>query len=370
MISFHKLVITTLAALTAAQFVSGATDESAREQNANRRPRPTPTPRVRTVFDWENFESDIGGVAQFKDANLVNPWGIAVSSRGYVWIADNGTGVATVYYPDGKPFPNSASPLVVAIPASASSTEGANPTGIVSNSTPFFKVSNGTNALPAQFIFVSEDGVISGWNQQLSNTQAFVAVDNGPADAVYKGVTRGTFNNQNYLYATNFHSGAVETYDENFVLQAGFPFADPNLTPGFAPFGIRNLNGQIYVTYAKQDNPADADDDVPGPGNGFVDIFTTNGQFVKRLISGGGLNSPWGLELINGGLWVGNFGDGQINIYGPTSGNFVGSAKDRFGRPLQFDGLWALVFDNQALYFSAGIADEEHGLFGVIFPDF
>src|SRR5205085_3372832 len=129
------------------------------------------------------------------------------------------------------------------------------------NPTEFFKVSNGTNSLPAQFIFVSEDGMISGWNQQLSTTQAFPAVDIGGSDAVYKGIARGSANGHNYIYVTNFHSGAVETYDENLVLQAGFPFADPNLPAGFAPFGIRNLNGQIYVTYALQDNPADAEDD-------------------------------------------------------------------------------------------------------------
>ena len=323
-----------------------------------------------TTFDWENLDSDIGGAAELKDPNVVNPWGIAVSSSGLVWVADNGAGVATVYFSDGRPFPNSANRLVVTIPPSATNTEGANPTGIVANNTQFFKVSNGTNSLPAQFIFVSEDAMISGWNQQLSNTQAFVALDNGANGAVYKGATLGFVGGHNFLYVTNFHSGAVETYDENFVLQAGFPFADPNLPVGFAPFGIRNLNGQIYVTYAMQDNPADAHDDVPGPGNGFVDVFNLNGQLVKRLVSNGALNSPWGLEIVQGLLWVGNFGDGRINVYGPNNGNFQGSPKDTFGNPLQFDGLWALVFGNQGLYFSAGIVGEEHGIFGVIFPDF
>jgi len=316
------------------------------------------------------LESDIGGVGEFKDPNVVNPWGIAIAPNGLVWVADNGAGVSTVYYSDGRPYPNSANPLIVTIPASANNTEGANPSGIVANPTQFFKVSNGANSLPAQFIFVSEDGVISGWNQQLSPTQAFTAVDNGAANAVYKGATRGFANGHSYLYVTNFHSAAVETYDENFVQQAGFTFADPNLPAGFAPFGIRNLNGQIYVTYAKQDNPADAHDDVAGPGNGFVDVFTTSGQLVKRLVSNNELNSPWGLELVNGSLWVGNFGDGRINIYSLSNGNFAGTPKDTFVKPLQFDGLWALVFGNQGLYFSAGIVDEAHGIFGVIFPDF
>jgi uncharacterized protein (TIGR03118 family) len=322
-----------------------------------------------SVFDWENLESDIAGVAELKDANVVNPWGIAVSPFGTIWVADNGAGVATVYSQSGRPFPNPANPLVVAIPPSALNPGGANPTGIVSNPTQFFKVSNGANLLPAQFIFVSEDGMISGWNQQLGSTQAFPIIDNG-VTAVYKGATRGVANGHNFLYVTNFHSGQIETYDENFVLQAGFPFADPNLPAGFAPFGIRNLNGSIYVTYAMQDNPADAHDDVAGPGNGFVDVFDTKGNFVKRLVSNGALNSPWGLELVNGTLWIGNFGDGRINAYGPNSGNSLGTPKDTFGNPLDFEGLWALVVVNGGLYFTAGIADEAHGIFGVVFSAF
>ena len=370
MIPFRKLVniglFTSIPLMIASSFAVESAAETNREENQNRnRGR-----RGSTVFDWENLQSDIGGVAEFKDSNVVNPWGIAVSRSGLIWVANNGTGVATVYFSNGRPFPHPGNRLIVTIPPSASNTGGASPTGIVANSTQFFKVSNGTNILPAEFVFVSEDGMISGWNQQLGTAQAFPAVDNGASGAVYKGVTRGVLNGHNFLYVTNFHSGAIETYDENFVLQANFPFADPNLPPGFAPFNIRNLNGQLYVTYAKQDNPADAHDDVPGPGNGFVNIFNLNGQFVKRLVSNGELNSPWGLEIVNGALWVGNFGDGEINAYTPNSGSFLGSPRNSFGGLLQFDGLWALVFGNGGLYFSAGIADEAHGIFGVIFPDF
>jgi uncharacterized protein (TIGR03118 family) len=318
------------------------------------------------IFDWDNLQSDIAGVAEQKDPNVVNPWGITISPfSGNVWVADNGTGVATVYFQDGTPFPNPNNPLVVSIPASATNTEGANPTGIVSNTTPFFQVSNGTNSLPAQFIFVSEDGLISGWNQQLSSTQAFPAVDNGANDAIYKGATRGFANGHNFLYVTNFHAGVVETYDENFVLQSGFPFADPNLPAGFAPFGIRRFDGEIFVTYALQD--ADKEDDVPGPGNGFIDVFDTSGQFLRRLVSSDRLNSPWGLEIVNGALWVGNFGDGRINVYNPNNGDFVGRPRDGFGNPLEFDGLWGFTLGSDRLFFAAGIADEEHGLVGAIF---
>lgn len=365
-IAYLALIIGVLASPLA----SAEPDANTRNANRNRRPHPTPTPIIRADFDWENLDSDVAGVAELKDPNVINPWGIAVSDRGTIWVSDNGTGVATVYYPDGRPFPNPVNRLIVTIPPSAANTGSANPTGIIANTTQFFNVSNGTNSLPAQFIFVSEDGMISGWNQQLNNTQAFPAVDNGASGAVYKGVARGFSSGHNYLYVTNFHSGAVETYDEQFVRQAGFAFADPNLPPGFAPFNIANFNGQLYVTYAKQDDPADAHDDVPGAGNGFINVFTTSGQLVKRLVSNGALNSPWGMEIVNGTLWVGNFGDGHINAYGPNSGNSLGPPKDVFGNPLEFDGLWALVFGSQGLYFSAGIADEQHGMVGVIFPDF
>lgn len=324
------------------------------------------SPAIARAFDWENLEGDIPGVAEITDSNAVNPWGIAISPSGTIFVADNGAGVATAYFQDGTPAPNFNNPLVITIPPSATNPDGANPTGTVSNTTSVFKVSNGTNSLPAQLIFVSEDGMISGWNRNLNNTQAFRAVDNGGSGAVYKGATLGVANSQNYLYVTNFHSAHVETYDGNFVLQAGFPFADPNLPAGYAPFGIRNLKGQIFVTFAKI-NPANPKDDLAGAGFGFVDVFNTKGQLLRRLVSDSRLNAPWGLEIVNGQLWVGNFGDGKINVYDPSSGSFQGTPRDVFGIPLDFNGLWGLFLSNGGLYFTAGIADENHGMFGVIF---
>jgi uncharacterized protein (TIGR03118 family) len=190
-------------------------------------------------------------------------------------------------------------------------------------------------------------------------------VDNGGKGAVYKGVAMGEANSQNFLYVTNFHSGHVETYNGNFVLQAGFPFSDPNLPAGYAPFNIRTFDSKVFVTYAKQD--ADKHDDVAGAGFGFIDVFTTHGQLLRRLVSQGRLNAPWGLEIVNGQLWVGNFGDGRINIYDPTNGSFLGTPKDIFGIALDFDGLWGLFLADTGLYFTAGIVDESHGIFGVIF---
>ena len=323
-------------------------------------------------FDWENLQSDIHGVAKQTDPNLVNPWGMALAPSGNIWVSDNGTGVATVYHQDGTPAPNSSNPQVVTIPASASNTDGGNPTGIVSNSTSFFTISNGTNSLPAKFIFVSEDGVISGWNPNLDSTHALKVKDNGPA-AVYKGATMGVSDGHNFLFVTNFRSGHVETYDENFNRVNPGGFADASLlAAGYAPFGIGNFNGEIFVTYAKQD--AAKHDDVAGPGNGFINVFNTKGQFLRRLVSHGNLNSPWGLALAGFpegnlevlGLWVGNFGDGRINVYNPINGSFFGTPKDVFGNPLDFDDLWGLLVAGNGLFFSAGIVDEAHGLFGHI----
>jgi uncharacterized protein (TIGR03118 family) len=316
-------------------------------------------------FDWENLQSDIHGVGELTDQHLVNPWGMAHSDSETIFVADNGTGVATQYFEDGTPAPSFTSPLVISIPRSVVNTEGANPTGIVWNNTSFFHVSNGVSSLPAKLIFVSEDGVISGWNPNLNHTQAFKASDHGSTSAVYKAVTMGVFNNHNFLYVTNFHSGNVETYNENFMRVLQFPFTDPNIPAGYAPFGIRNFNGNVVVTYAKQD--AAREDDVPCSGCGFVDVFNTHGQLLRRLISGGNLNAPWGLELVNGQLWVGNFGDGRINVYDPANGSFIGRPRDVFNIPLRFDGLWDLLFDDHNVYFTAGISDEDHGIFGAIF---
>ncbi|MEP6685403.1 MAG: TIGR03118 family protein [Verrucomicrobiota bacterium] len=317
-------------------------------------------------YSWENLQSDIAGVAEHVDPNLVNPWGMAVSSGGTIWVSDNGTGVSTLYHQDGT-----ASSLVVTIPKAARNKGEANPTGIVFNSTSFFPATLHGNSQPSRFIFVSEDGSISGWNPTLDQTHAIIAVDNGTNNginrAIYKGAALGVANGHNFLYATNFHSGHVETYDENFHPVTHNGFADPTLPSGYAPFGIRNINGQIYVTYALQD--AKKTDDVAGGGHGFVNVFDTSGNFIQRLVSHGNLNSPWGLALVEGELWVGNFGDGEINNYDPTTGAFLETISRADGTPLALDGLWDLLPLGEGVYFTAGIADEEHGLFGVITED-
>ena len=319
------------------------------------------------TYSWTNLQSDIAGVATHLDRNLVNPWGMAVSPNGTIWVSDNGTGVSTLYHQDGT-----AVFLVVTIPTAARNKDGGNPTGVVFNGTPFFQVTKNGNSAPALFIFVSEDGSISGWNPALDQTHAIIAVDNGTNrgvnSAVYKSATLGVANGHNFLYASNFHTGRVETYDESFHQVNPNGFVDPNLPAGYAPFGIRNFNGEIFVTYAKQDHAKH--DDVAGPGFGFVNVFDPSGNFLRRLVSNGNLNSPWGLALVEGDeLWVGNFGDGLINVYNPNAGTFIETLLRADGTPLQFDGLWDMLPQAGGVFFTAGIGDEEHGLFGLITED-
>jgi uncharacterized protein (TIGR03118 family) len=321
-------------------------------------------------YSWSNLQSDIAGAALHTDRDLVNPWGMAASSassNGIIWVADNGTGVSTLYRQDGSKVSRT-----VTIPARKKGKESTGtPTGVVFNSTSFFKVRKDGNSQPALFIFVSEDGIISGWNPTLDGTHAIVAMDNekddGSKHAIYKGAALGVAGGHNFLYVTNFHSGRVETYNENFQPVNPSGFTDPNLPAGYAPFGIHNLNGEIYVSYALQDSKRE--DEVAGAGNGFVDAFDTNGNFLRRVVSNGNLNAPWGLALVNGELWVGNFGDGRINNYDPTTGAFLETLSTVDGTPLQFDGLWDLLPLGNGVYFTAGIADEAHGLFGIITED-
>ena len=320
------------------------------------------------TYSWQNFQSDIAGVAAHTDADLVNPWGMAVSSGGTIWVSNNGTGTSTLYRQDGT-----KNPLVVTIPTSRHNKDGGNPTGIVVNSTSFFVVTKNGVSGPARFIFASEDGSISGWNPTVDGTHAIIAVDNGTNNgnnhAIYKGMAIGVAAGHNFLYVTNFHSGRVETYDENFQQVNPNGFADASLPHGYAPFGIHNLDGQIFVTYAQQDKKRE--DEVAGPGKGFVNVFDTSGNLIRRLVSNGHLNAPWGLALVDGELWVGNFGDGQINNYDPTTGAFLETISDADGNPLEFDGLWDLLPGTTAegVFFTAGIGDEEHGLFGLITED-
>ena len=321
--------------------------------------------------------SDQAGVAAHQDANLVNSWGIAFNpfQPGFVWVADAETGKSTLY--DGAGVPQS---LVVTIPPAAGGTTGS-PTGIVFNGANTFNVTPAANSF-ARFIFSTEDGVIAGWAPTANATNAFLVKDNSSKGAQYKGLALSAGGNGQLLYATDFHNGRIDVWDSGFnpVTLAPGAFTDAKIPVGFAPFGIQAINGNIYVTYAKQD--ADRHDDVPGKGLGYVDVFDPNGNLIDRVVAKGPLNAPWGLALapagfgeFSGALLVGNFGDGRINAFDPMTGKHLGELKGDNGRAIEIDGLWGLAFGNgwdgqsvNTLFFTSGPGDEEHGLYGKIEP--
>jgi uncharacterized protein (TIGR03118 family) len=236
------------------------------------------------------------------------------------------------------------------------------------------------------FLFDTENGTIDGWSPGVGavgknpSTTTFVA--HRKAHAIYKGLALGTVAGRPVLYATNFHSGKVEAYNRSFQrVRLPGRFIDPNLPAGYAPFGIAEINGNLVVTYAKQD--ADRHDDVAGVGNGFVDLFANGGHFLGRLGTNGPLNSPWGIVLAPkgfgrwaGALLIGNFGDGHINAYDPTVKlhAHLGQLLRPSGQPMVIPGLWALMGGNgnaaktSEVLFSAGPGHESHGLLGKLIP--
>jgi uncharacterized protein (TIGR03118 family) len=321
-------------------------------------------------FTQTNLVSDTPGLASVTDPNLINPWGISFFPGNPFWISDNKSGLSTLYDAQGH-----IQPLVVTIPPPNGASGLGTPTGTVVNGTQGFQVTAGGTTGPSVFLFDSEDGTISGWNG--NGTNAVIAVDNsmGGAGAVYKGMAFITNGTGSFILVTNFRAATVEAYDANFKLtQLAGTFTDPTIPAGFAPYGIKAIGSQVFVTYALQDTPKH--NSVNAPGNGYVSVFDLNGNFVQRIASTGTLNSPWGLVIapasfgaFGGDLLVGNFGDGTINAFDPASGAFKGQLEDANGTVLVNGSLWDMVFgaggtgDPNTMYFTAGLADEQHGLF-------
>jgi uncharacterized protein (TIGR03118 family) len=306
------------------------------------------------------------------DPKLVNAWGIAFNPQGFVWVADNGTSMSTLY--DGNGVPQS---LVVAIPPG--SAGNARPTGIVFNDAMAFNVSQGGVSAPSVFIFVGEAGTVSGWSPSVNPTNAILAVDGAAQGKVYKGLAISNVGGAPRIYAADFHNGAVDVFDANFapVVVAG-AFTDANLPAGYAPFGIQAIGSQIFVAFAMRD--PQSDDEVAGVGLGAVDVFDPSGNLVTRLVAPGGkLDAPWGMALapadfgpLSNALLVGNFGDGTINAFDPTTGASLG-ALNQGGTPLVIDGLWGLAFGNgldaqptNTLFYAGGPAHESNGVYGRI----
>ena len=297
-----------------------------------------------------NLVSDGAVTANTIDPDLKNPWGISFGPTTPFWIADNGTSLSTLYNGLGV-----KQGLVVSMP-----TTGGDPTGTVFNGT-------SANFMGDRFLFATESGTINGWQ---GGTSALIRAS--PPGAVFKGLAI----DGDRIYATDFVNGIVDVFNSSYTeISVPGKFLDPSLPSGYAPFGIQDIGGKIYVAFAKQGGGIDEAD---GPGFGYVDVFDRDGNLLQRLVSGGALNAPWGLALapvgfgdLGGLLLVGNFGDGMINAYDPGTGAFVDSLRDSAGNPIVIDGLWGLDFGNggtgfssNKLYFTAGLNDENDGLFG------
>jgi uncharacterized protein (TIGR03118 family) len=354
--------------------------------------------------------SDLPGVAPNTDPVLQNSWGVAFTpGASPFWIADNATGCSTLYNGDGTiqslqvkiplpggVIPNTACMHVNPPPAPPPNPTPAAPTGMVWNPTTNLSTAflvPGTK-LPAAFIWATEDGTISAWAGGLTPpTNAVLAVDNSNVPtaengAVYKGLVVGTNVNGVFLFATNFRAGTIDVFASNqdssgvgltyqsVTTDGGF--VDPKIPAGYAPFGIENIDGNLFVTYALQNTAKH--DDVAGAGHGFIDVFDTDGHLLRRFASRGPLNSPWGMARasfafgrFSGDILIGNFGNGKINAF-TSQGDFIDELDLPNDKPLVIDGLWKLTLGGGAksssdtLYFTAGPNGEMDGLFGTITP--
>lgn len=306
-------------------------------------------------FIQKNLVSDIPGNARYDDPDVVNSWGLTFDANNReVVVALNGSGFVKSFRKDGKP-----GQLKFTVDAG---------TGIERNDSKAFRFTVGPDTYRAEYLIASEDGTISAFNKDASLVNSFI-VYTAP-NGVYKGLALA----DERIYAANFRSGFVDVLDGSFNFL--FSFTDANLPEGYAPFNARAFDDFLYVTFALQDEFKH--DDVKGPGHGFVDIFTRDGRLVRRLISRGALNSPWGLEItpwcINcrrGALLVGNFGDGKINAYDPLTGRRIGQLFTPNFQPLVIDGLWGIRYPKGAhkLFFAAGTNGEADGTIGFIFQN-
>src|SRR6185312_7351153 len=309
-------------------------------------------------------DDQLANSAQTTDPDLVNAWGVSYLPTGPFWVSDNGTGVTTLYKVDPSTNATTKLGLTVTIPGDGSITgQTANPD--------FASGSFGGNL----FVFVSEDGTISGWRNSLGTTAEVLQV--GSDANIYKGTTFASVGGHSYVYSANFRAGTIDILKgDGAAPDLSGNFTDPTLPADYAPFNVQNIGGTIYVTYAQQN--ADKDEEVEGAGLGIVDAFDASGNFIARIGSGGTLNAPWGLALapasfgaIAGDLLVGNFGDGSINVFDQNSNKSLGQLTGTDGKPISIDGLWSLTAGNggsggdpNKIYFTAGPQNETHGLVG------
>lgn len=345
------------------------------------------------AYQQTNLVSNGANPAPTIDAHLINPWGLVSSTAGPWWISDNFSGFSTLYNGQGQIVS-----LVVTIPSATSSA--GTPTGIVFNTSTSFVVSQNGASGAAVFLFATADGTLSGWNPGVNKTNAVLSGQH--SGAVYRGLALANTSTGSFLYATDFVGRKVDIYDGTFHLLRSF--TDPqiatcsgsggsghsdNPVPSdrgggggggcFAPFGIQAIGNQVFVTYVLQDLGRQDHFGVAGKGSGFVDVFDTNGNLLRRLTSSSQLNAPWGIAQapanfgqFSNDLLIGNFGDGHINAFDPATGAFLGQLATSNG-PIQIEGLWALQFGNggaagatNQLFFTAGAEHGTQGLFGSI----
>ena len=293
------------------------------------------------------------------DPQLINPWGLAYGPGAPFWLSDHGSGLSTLY--DGNGVKQS---LVVAIPT-ASGTGTGSPTGIVYNGSSEFQIDHWTSA----FLFSTLDGTISGWSHFEPNN-ALIGVNNSSSGAVYTGLAITSKSSSNYLYAADFANNKVDVYDGTFKFVKSF--TDTSLPAGFAPFGIQDIGGQVYVAFAATN----------GGAGGYIDIFGEDGTFVKTLIHGKPLNQPWGFAmapanfgtLSNTLLISNNTNSGTINGFNPATGAFVGTIINSALKPIHFNQIWGIEFgggtsengNTNQLFYTAGPKNNLNGIFGVI----
>ena len=300
--------------------------------------------------------SNLPGKAAHTDSLLQNPWGLAYAPTGAFWISDEADGWSTLYDGSGNP-----QTLKVVVPPSSGTGPGS-PSGIVYNGSTEFKIDTWTSV----FLFATLDGTISGWSAFEPNN-ALIGVRQ--AGASYTGLAITSHTSGNFLFAADNANNKVDVYDGNFNLVKSF--TDPIVPAGYAAFGIQDINGQVYVTFASQ----------TGGANGLIDIFTEGGTFVKHFAHGAPLNQAWGMAVapsnfgpLSGALLVSNnTATGTINAFNLSTGKFVGTIKNSAGKPIVINGLWGIEFGGgtllngktNQLFFTAGPNDTA-GFFGVI----
>ena len=325
-----------------------------------------------TRYEQKNLVSDGTIPAAHVDTHLVNAWGIAFNPAGFVWVNAADGGVSVLYDGAGNPAPV-GNPLVVQIPSANNVYDPlGNPTGIVfSGSNNEFLVAPGA---PARFIFASEQGIISAWAPTVDATHAIFKRQT--PGAVYKGLALA----DDHLFAANFSQRRIDVFDNTFapVKLPRWAFRDERVPHGYGPFNVQAIGDRLFVSYALVNRKTN--DEIDGPGLGFVDEFSVHGRLIARVAAHGALNAPWGLALAPaawgqpaGTLLVGNFGNGRINLFRPRHDGgyaFAGQVRDTHGKTLVIDGLWALLQGTattggtNVLWFSAGPDDEAHGLLG------